>query len=132
ATVDENLANKVKPLVRFVKAWKFFNNVPIRSFYLELRVADYCSREERIVYYIDMNNILAEMLSDGLAPVEDPLGISGTIEPCIGQGRLQAMSKLRTAATRANKACDAESAGKTYVAFYWYRLLFSGVFPTYR
>lgn len=35
----QRLANKVKPLIRFIKAWKFYRQVPISSFYLELRVA---------------------------------------------------------------------------------------------
>ena len=36
---DQRLSNKVKPLIRFLKAWKYFQDVPISSFYLELRIA---------------------------------------------------------------------------------------------
>jgi hypothetical protein len=43
AGINENLGKKVKPLVRFIKAWKFYKNVPISSFYLELRVAKYAA-----------------------------------------------------------------------------------------
>src|SRR5205823_5477121 len=32
---DERLGYKLKPLIRLIKAWKFYNNVPISSFYLE-------------------------------------------------------------------------------------------------
>src|ERR1700720_2374044 len=32
--LDEKLNNKVKPLIRFIKAWKFNNKVKVRSFYL--------------------------------------------------------------------------------------------------
>jgi hypothetical protein len=42
--VDDR-AGKVKPLIRFLKAWKWFRDVPISSFYLELRVAKYASQE---------------------------------------------------------------------------------------
>ena len=28
-SIDGNLSSKVKPLVRFIKAWKYFNNVPV-------------------------------------------------------------------------------------------------------
>jgi hypothetical protein len=37
--IDKKHGGKVKPLIRFVKAWKFKRNVPIRSFYLEVRTA---------------------------------------------------------------------------------------------
>lgn len=37
--IDDKLRGKVKPLIRFIKAWKYFRDVPISSFYLELRVA---------------------------------------------------------------------------------------------
>lgn len=41
ATINNKLGGKVKPLIRFIKAWKCFRAVPISSFYLELRVAKY-------------------------------------------------------------------------------------------
>jgi hypothetical protein len=48
-TIDRKLNGRVKPLIRFVKAWKFFRNVPIRSFYLEMRVAAYADNESSII-----------------------------------------------------------------------------------
>lgn len=48
--VDKRLDGKVKPLVRLLKAWKYYCDVPIRSFYLEMRVAKYAYRQEFIVY----------------------------------------------------------------------------------
>lgn len=56
--IDKKLGRKVKPLIRFLKAWKYYCNVPILSFYLELRVAKYASQEASIVYSIDIKNIL--------------------------------------------------------------------------
>jgi hypothetical protein len=41
--VNSKLGGKVKPLVRFLKAWKFYREAPISSFYVELRVAQYAS-----------------------------------------------------------------------------------------
>ena len=37
ADVNKKLKYKVKPLIRFLKAWKYYCNVPISSFYLEIR-----------------------------------------------------------------------------------------------
>ncbi len=39
--VDRKLGGKVKPLVRLLKAWKYYHSAPIRSFYLEIYVAHY-------------------------------------------------------------------------------------------
>jgi len=58
AAIDSKLGGKVKPLIRFIKAWKFFRDVPISSFYLELRTAKYAYSEKSIVYDIDVKRIL--------------------------------------------------------------------------
>jgi len=34
---NTRLSKKLKPLIRFLKAWKYFYNVPISSFYLKLQ-----------------------------------------------------------------------------------------------
>ena len=58
-SVDNKLSSKVKPLIRFIKAWKYLQNVPISSFYLELRVAKYASDETSIVYSIDIKQVFS-------------------------------------------------------------------------
>lgn len=58
-SIDNDLWSKVKPLIRFIKAWKYFQNVPISSFYLELRVAKYASDESSILYSIDVKRVFA-------------------------------------------------------------------------
>ena len=47
--IDQKLSSKVKPLIRFIKAWKYYQQVPIVSFYLELRVAEYAYTQSAIV-----------------------------------------------------------------------------------
>ena len=32
--LDDKLGKKVKPLIRFIKAWRYYQNVPLTSFYL--------------------------------------------------------------------------------------------------
>ena len=78
-SIDQDLSHKVKPLIRFIKAWKYFQNVPISSFYLELRVAKYASNESSIVYSIDVKNVFALLDDLDLAPIRDPMGVSGLI-----------------------------------------------------
>lgn len=48
--IDGSLGFKVKPLIRFIKAWKYYQNVPISSFYLELRIAKYAEGKSNIIY----------------------------------------------------------------------------------
>ena len=108
ATQDARLAGKVKPLIRFIKAWKFARVVPISSFYLELRVAKYASGEKAIVLDIDVKNILCQLRDCSLANLQDPTGVGGYIPLCRTLVQQEdALSKLKTAATRAESArCD--------------------------
>lgn len=130
--IDNNLSHKLKPLIRFVKAWKYFQNVPISSFYLELRVAKYASEESTIVYSIDLRSVFALLNDRALAAIQDPMGVSGLISPCRSEAELlSAKSKVATALTRATKARAAESSGDIKGAFDWWDLLFAGRFPSY-
>ena len=127
--IDQSLSHKVKPLVRFIKAWKYFRNVPVSSFYLELRVAKYASGESSILYAIDVERVFRELEKTGLAKIQDPVGVSGYVAPSNTEAQLDdAKSKLATAASRAAKA---NTAGSIKDAFYWWNLLFDGKFPSY-
>ena len=131
-SVDRDLSLKVKPLVRFIKAWKYLNNVPVSSFYLELRVAKYASKKSSILYSVDVAGIFRFLHDSKLAKVRDPMGISGDISPCRTDSDLKrAQSRVATARTRALKACEAEIRGNTREAFDWWNKLFARKFPSY-
>lgn len=130
--VDEKFEGKVKQLVRLLKAWKYYHGVPIRSFYLEMRVAKYASRQDSIVYAWDLTNILKSLWDKQLAAFQDPKGIAGSISPCASEDRKSdALTKLKIAMGQAEKARAAESAGDMSDAFYWWNLLFARKFPSY-
>jgi hypothetical protein len=132
ASQNDRLGGKVKPLVRFVKAWKYFREVPISSFYLELRVAKYAQGESSIVYHIDVARVLRSLLDGGLAAMQDPMGVSGYIAACKSDvQRADALSKLATAVGRAEKASSAAGANDMSTAFAYWRLLYDDLFPTY-
>lgn len=132
ATVDRKHNGKVKPLIRFIKAWKYYQNVPIKSFYLEMRVAKYADGESYIIYDIDVARIFSSLNDINLAAMQDPMGFSGYIQPCTTEAFKQdALSKLKTAATRAAKARAAEVNQDTKTAFEWWRTLYNDNFPTY-
>ncbi|MFQ1921672.1 SMODS domain-containing nucleotidyltransferase [Aeromonas veronii] len=132
AKIDKMHSGRVKPLVRFLKAWKYFRQVPIKSFYLEMRVAKYASEEPSIIYDIDVERILAMLVNNELAAMQDPTGVSGYINPCNTDVlKNDALSKLNTAATRAANARNSEINGDTKTAFYWWSLLYNDKFPSY-
>jgi len=130
--IDDNFNGKVKPLIRFIKAWKYYQNVPISSFYLELRIAKYASEESSIIYDIDVKQIFCRLRDNELARMRDPMGVSGLISACKSEADKKiALSKLKTATTRAENARNATSNEDISDAFYWWRLLYNNQFPTY-
>ncbi|MEC4722767.1 nucleotidyltransferase [Noviherbaspirillum sp. CPCC 100848] len=130
--VDKKHSGKVKPLIQFIKAWKYYRSVPISSFYLEMRVAKYADSEKAIIYDIDVKRILAMLRDNELAGMQDPTGAAGYIYPCKTEAFKQdALSKLATAAARAEKARSSTANNDIKDAFDWWRLLYNDKFPTY-
>ncbi len=130
--LNEKLSSKVKPLIRFIKAWKYFRDVPISSFYLEMRVAKYAIAESSIIYYIDIQRVLKMLWDNQLAAIKDPVGVSGYITACKTEAlRKEALSKLETALTRATEAREAVGKDKISDAFDAWRRLYYYEFPTY-
>jgi hypothetical protein len=128
---NKRLKGKLKPLIQLVKAWKYYNDVPLMSFYLELRVTKYAETESVIVYDIDLKNILNKLFNNQLASIRDPMGVSGLIPCSKTQAQKEtALSKLQTAVTRAEKAGIAKSQENIDNAYYWWNLLFSNYFPS--
>jgi hypothetical protein len=132
AEENTRLGKKLKPLIRFLKAWKYYCNVPISSFYLELRATKWMEGETSIVYDIDLCTILKKLDSCSLAAMQDPKGVSGYVTACATEAKkTDALSKLATAKSRAEKAREAKDAGKTSEAFEWWDKVFAGNFPSY-
>jgi hypothetical protein len=126
---DDRLSGKLKPLIQLVKAWKFYNNVPIRSFYLELRITKYAEAESTIIYDIDLKRIMRLMDDNELASIRDPMGISGMIGACATDVKKRdALSKLSTGVSRAEKAVEQRDKDLNK-AFYWWDMFFDGGFP---
>lgn len=130
--VDNKLSGKVKPLIRFIKAWKYYRDVPISSFYLEMRVAKYAEQEKAIIYEIDVTNILNILWKEQLSKIQDPMGVTGYISPCKTENqKIEALSKLQTACTRAENARQASHDKDIKEAFDWWDRLYYYEFPNY-
>lgn len=127
--VNNRLNSKVKHVIRLIKAIKYAQDIPISSFYLEMRTAKYCSGESAIVYEHDVYRTLNSLVNDGIAMMQDPTGIAGYIEPCSTEIiRKDALSRITTARNRAAKAIEAELAGKHTEAIYWWGIVFGREF----
>jgi hypothetical protein len=130
--INSKLNGKVKPLVRFIKAWKYFQHVPISSFYLELITTKYATKQKVIVYDIDIRQVFSFLKEIEFTPFNDPMGISGYITACSSETQLnEACSKVETALTRSRKAVIARKKEKVKDAFEWWNLIYNGNFPTY-
>jgi hypothetical protein len=129
--INDKLGKRVKPLIRFMKLWNYRRDVGIRSFYLELRVAQYAAGETVISYGADMLRTLKHLKSKQLASMQDPMGVAGYVFPCTDAVKPDALSKIDTAIGRAERAVAAESSGNIQAAFAEWSLLFNNYFPKY-
>jgi hypothetical protein len=130
--VDDKLNNKVKPLIRFVKAWKFNKNVKIRSFYLEMYIGKFASGEKTIAYSIDIKTIFEQLSSNNFPSIADPMGVAGNIHPFqYVSDRTKATTEISEALGRAIHARNAEKENRIEDAFYWWDRVYGGSFPGY-
>lgn len=121
-----------KGLARLAKAWKYYRDVPISSFYLEMRAAQYINEQTSLIWPLDLSFFLNSLQRSGLAAMNDPTGNTGRIQPCSSDAKLRdALSKLDTAGTRATNAVECNRQGKVSDAFYYWDQLFAGHFPAY-
>lgn len=78
----------------------------------------------------DLDRFFAHLVDVGLGSMNDPKGLTKRFYACSSTAKGQeALSKIKTAAARAEKANKASKAGKTQDAFDWLKLLFGGNFP---
>lgn len=126
----DDIQGAAKKLARLAKAWKYYCNVPISSFYLEMRAAQHMMTEPAFIAVWDVCLLLESLRDDGLAAMNDPKGRTGCFYPCSSEYRkADALSKLSTAATRARKALRAHQDDKIDDAFFYLDLLFDERFP---
>lgn len=120
-----------KKLARLIKAWKYYNRVPISSFYLEMRAAEHVATQSAFLPVWDISQLLNKLENHQLAAMRDPKHVAGLFHPCSSTAtKTEAVSKLTTAATRARTALAAHKADDHSTAFVYLDLLFNGNFPT--
>lgn len=123
------LSQKAKPVIRLIKAWKYFCRVPIRSFYLEMKVAEYLATQSIVMYKIDVSAALNYLHLSGLADMSDPAGGTTPIYACFSHEHQNAMDWLAYAKVVAASALDQEKQGNLAQAFEQWNKLFNNQFP---
>lgn len=127
---QKDIEGAAKKLARLVKAWKYYCDVPVSSFYLEMRAAQHMATQSDFIAVWDLCLLLESLHSHGLAAMKDPKERTGRFHPCSSEYRkTDALSKLARGATRARKALDAYRNEKFDDAFHYLDLLFGGNFP---
>lgn len=123
-------AGATKKLARLLKAWKYFQDVPVSSFYLEMRAAEHIRTQRAFLPVWDVSQVLNKLSQHQLAAMNDPMGVAGRILACSSPAtRTEALSKLATATRRANAALEAHRDSKPNDAFAYLRLLYGDSFP---
>jgi hypothetical protein len=143
-SVDEAHESRVKPSIRFVKAWKYFNDLKfISSFYLEVFTATYAETlpspvVHRINYAADIQKIFELLAVRKFPPLPDRFGIGEPLKasPIPFQEALATNHAIAAAKSirQANEFSAMAAAGSWQIraAFAtWYRL-YRGQFPAYR
>ena len=129
AARDELLHARLKPLICFVKAWKYHNGVPVSSFYLEMKTARFMAGKSTVNYARDLAGLF-DQLDHNLAEVRDPVKVAGLIAPCATPAqKRRTQAKIKTAARRAQGALQAARDGDQTKAFEQWNQLFAGRFP---
>lgn len=63
---------RAKGLIRLIKTWKAWNRVPLSSFYLEMRTAQYARANTPILLDWDLAGMFRSLAKSGLAAMNDP------------------------------------------------------------
>jgi len=126
---DKRLGGKLKPLIQLVKAWKYYNNAPISSFYLEVRVTKYAEGESSIIYDIDLYRFFKYLNDNELPSINDPLGISGRIAACSTDDKYNtSLTKVKADFKRAEEAYNVRDSNLDKCFERW-NIFFNSEFP---
>src|SRR5262245_6377194 len=127
---DKRTDATLRPLIRFVKAWKHLNEVPISSFYLEVAVATYLAQQPTVLYTQALWEIFRDLSERSLPSLKDPTNVSGLVQPCghVFQ-RVAAQSAVGRALENIVLARKAAKANKIEEALGHWKQLYNGAFP---
>lgn len=124
--VNQKHPGAAKKLARLAKVWKYKRNLPISSCYLEMRAAKYADDQTSWVLPMDLYYYFRRLKSLDLAAMNDPTGLGSRFTACSSpSNRTDALSKLDTAVSRAEKAHTAYMKDDHATAIAQWKLVFN-------
>ena len=117
---------RAKGLIRLVKTWKSCNNVPLSSFYLEMRTAQYALNNKPIIYDWDLRDFFKSLANSGLREMNDPTNYGRRITTGTNSlaESISAKYAVEEAARLARLAREAAEDSDHSTAIYYLRTLF--------
>lgn len=117
---------RAKGLIRLVKTWKSWNNVPLSSFYLEMRTAQYALNNNPIIYDWDLRDFFKSLASSGLREMNDPTnygrrittGTSNFVDLIIAKNAVEQAVRLTRLAHEAAEDNDHSTAIRYLLALF--------------
>jgi len=117
-----------KGLIRLVKTWKSRNNVPLSSFYLEMRTAQYVLNNKPIIYDWDLRDFFKSLANSGLRDMNDPTnygrrittGTSNFVELITAKYAVEQAVRLTRLAHEASEDNDHSTAIRYLLALFNY------------
>ena len=129
AREDQRLKSRLRPMIRFIKAWKYWNSVPISSFYLETWAVAYAKHTDLIVPKIDLGIYFDCVHAGRLGSIPSLIGDGVVASGADAADRSSVLESLLTARVIAELAWEAEKADDVALAFRYWDRLFDGRFP---
>ena len=103
--MDKKHGGGVRRLTRLLKAWKYEHDVPISSFYLEMRAAEHGKNNDSFWILYAVGDVVAKLISTDLAAMNDPAKLVNRITACSSESnRLRALSALKEFRANLTKA----------------------------
>lgn len=95
--MDRKHNGDVRDIARLFKAWKYEHSVPVSSFYLEMRCAEYGKNNDSIWTLGAIRSIADKLIATELAAMNDPTHLVSRIYACSSEAsRISSMASLRT------------------------------------
>lgn len=106
--VDRQHSGSVREVARLLKAWKYHNSVPISSFYLEMRSAEYGAHNDSVYLLTAVRDLVAKLVRERLPAINDPTHLVSRISPCSSEtAKNVALKDLITAQVHMDRAVRA-------------------------
>lgn len=127
---DKRHGGQLRSLIKLLKAWSVSNDTGLRSFWIELRTAQWAAARTAIKLHTDIHDVLRHMIEYAHA-IPDPLDVGPPIAACALGDFTGAFAKVRAGAARAALAGEAASRGRLDEAFAYWESFFGGRFPSH-